>query len=214
MWRWRVWEVLTGHKGADTFLLAFGRGVQLASGLALTLILAWNFGLSGTGVYTLASAPAALSAMLVGFGLSSAMSRQTLSQSEKATAGMLVSGLWIPPTIMTAGLAAVLLSNSSVEFVAVWAIGSSGAFLGLANVQQAAAIVQRRVPLATVPPIVQLFGIGFVAATSSLEQAAIVILVSRGVSSVLGLALLQHSIVSISVIVVCLLIWRDLLCLM
>lgn len=149
-----------GALGGDGAYVLAGRLLQLANGLATTIVIVRTFGLAGAGSFTLAMAAVIPLAQLCALGLPSSLPRSELGTTERNTVGLTATLLCLPPAaclILVFGLAFAL---DPAEALAVMAFASAGYFLAQANVATTLLLLAGRAQWSLIAPICGSIGIG------------------------------------------------------
>jgi O-antigen/teichoic acid export membrane protein len=173
------------------FLALFAaKGLQLANGFAVSVIVVWLYGLDSAGTLALAALPGAAGALAVSFGLPSALPRFRASQGARATVGLGVSCAAILPVLAIVIGYAFVMARSEEERIAIVALSLAGALVGQVNVQQTLYILQKRTLYAPVAPAIHLIGTVAIMMAPSFHAFALYLLGVRALGCVAGFALL------------------------
>lgn len=172
---------------ADGSLLLAARLVQLVNGFAITVILVRAFGLASAGTYAVASVAVVVCSLVCALGLNGSLPRSlrgvraapdddasSLRSTGQANFVALVLILAALP-VSLAGLFAysAVMAHSVTEMWEILIFGASGYLLAQLNVGNTMLILQRRVWLCVMPPLLNTLGIaaGWLLADTPLDFA-------------------------------------------
>ena len=178
-----------GDAGFAALLAA--RALQIGGSLAVTVLIVWRYGLPSAGLYALASVPASLGSLAVGFGLPNALPRSGASDGGRATLGLALStAACVPVAAACIAYASLVAPDATVP---VACLAMAGALVGQVNVQQTLYVLHRRPLLAPVAPGVHLAGAVLAAAAPDFATFAVALLVSRALGCVAGFVPLAYA---------------------
>jgi O-antigen/teichoic acid export membrane protein len=150
------------------------------SGLLLSIALVRRFGLSAAGDYALAAVAIATLAIACSVGLPYSLARAAEPVAEKNAIGMLASLLIMPVSFPLIGLYGYLAGQDLEEAIVISLLACGGWFFAQTNIFYALFVLQDRVRLAIIPPIVNIVGIAVAAAfANSLLVFAATLVVAR-----------------------------------
>jgi O-antigen/teichoic acid export membrane protein len=185
---------LAGVAASDGFsALLVARILALANAFAVSVALLWAFGLPATGVYVLASFPAAAASLISTFGLANALPRLTLGNGERAAIALTAWLLALPALAVACAFYGAALGRDwgEVQTIALFAWG--GGLLGQLGTQQMLYILQGRTRCAPLASLVHLAGIGAALLAPDLNRFALVLTATRLLGCLLGFAPLSFT---------------------
>ncbi len=181
MRRW-VGGVARSYQGGAGFLLA-GRGVQLANGLLLSILLVHRFGLAVLGSFAIGLAAVNIIAILCPIGLHNHLPRLRQPLAQSAFAGLLLQVAQLPLIALLLVPYAAFQARDAGEQQVIYAVALSGFFIGLGNTGLMLSIMHRRFAVGLAAPLIETAGIALGALAATTPSAFAVALLSARIAS-------------------------------
>ncbi|MDX2170359.1 MAG: hypothetical protein SF182_25025 [Deltaproteobacteria bacterium] len=166
-----------------SLLLLVGRGVQLANGLLLSIVLVRRFGLETVGAFAIGIAAVNILATVCALGMSAYLPRLQQSHAQACFAALLLFVAQLPLIVPLLALYAYAQAAGVEDGQVIFVVALSGFFIGLQNLGMMLSIMARRFLPGLVAPLCETSAllIGWLLCAQALGLA-LVLLAARVVS--------------------------------
>jgi O-antigen/teichoic acid export membrane protein len=187
-----------GFTGADGAVLLLGRIILLANAFVISIFLLKKFGLAAVGTYAIANIAVVTLSMLCGLGLNYSLPRESLTNRQRNAIALVWSSLLAPISLTLIVAYAAVMGQNRLEVWEIALFASGGFFAGLSNVTNTLFLMEQRVGLSLIFPVVHTVGllIGMIY-SQTLLNFALVLIVFRALGSFIPFSLLRYSRVAI-----------------
>jgi O-antigen/teichoic acid export membrane protein len=167
----RVVDIPAEQRGS--LLLLIGRGVQLANGLLLSIVLVRRFGLETVGAFAIGIAAVNILATVCALGMSAYLPRLKQSHAQSCFAALLLFGAQLPLIVPLLALYAYGQAEGAEDGQIIFVVALSGFFIGLQNLGMMLSIMIRRFHPGLIAPLCETAGllVGWLVCESALALA-------------------------------------------
>lgn len=190
--------------GIDGTLLLLGRVILLGNAFLISIYLVKKFGLAEVGIYTIANVAVTCLSLLCGLGLNYSLPRESLSNPQRNTVMLAWSGFLAPATLLFIAAYAWVMAANHQEILEISLFATAGFFFAITNVTNTLLVMQERISLCLIFPILNTIGllVGMIF-SATVIQFAFALMVARALGSLLPFSLLKYSRISIAKIIKC-----------
>lgn len=153
----RVVDIPAEQRGS--LLLLGGRGVQLANGLLLSIVLVRRFGLETVGAFALGIAAVNILATVCALGMSAYLPRLSQSHAQSCFAALLLFAAQLPLIVPLLALYAYAQAEGAADGHVIFVVALSGFFIGLQNLGMMLSIMVRRFHPGLIAPLCETAGL-------------------------------------------------------
>ncbi len=184
--------------------LFWGRVILMGDAFLVSIFLIKKFGLAAVGTYTLANIAVTLLALFCGFGLNYSLPRESMTNPQRNTVTLVWSGLLAPVSLLLIIAYAWVMAENRQEIWEISLFATAGFFAALTNVANTLFLLQKRIHLSLIFPVVHTAGllVGIIFSRTVI-QFALALMVFRALGSFIPFVLLNYSRVSLANILRC-----------
>jgi O-antigen/teichoic acid export membrane protein len=185
--------------GSDGAVLLLGRIILLGNAFLISIFLLKKFGLGAVGTYTIANVAVTTLSLFCGLGLNYSLPRESLTPFQRNTVALAWSGLLAPISLALIVAYAGIMGQQRLEVWEISLFATAGFFTGLTNVANTLFLMQNRVNLSLIFPVVQTVGLilGMIYCRT-LVHFAIALMAFRALGTFIPFCLLNYARIRIS----------------
>ena len=189
---------------SEAGLLLWGRVILMGNAFLVSIFLIKKFGLAAVGTYTLANVAVTFLSLSCGFGLNYSLPRESMTNPQRNTVTLVWSGLVAPVSLLLIIAYAWIMAENRQEILEISLFATAGFFVALTNVANTLYLLQKRIHLSLIFPIVHTAGllVGMIFSRTVI-QFALALMVFRALGSFIPFVLLNYSRVSLANIFRC-----------